>query len=141
MPHWLTKAGRELGEGLLHLFLPPCCYVCGVPLSPPKTQLCEPCRTALLTDPSPCCLRCAATTGPFAAAPDRCPNCLKVSFAFEAVVRLGPYQGRLQEVVLRMKHRSNEGLAELVGEWWAEAEKNRFESLAVDCIVPVPLHW
>jgi ComF family protein len=141
MSQGLTNAGRELGEGLLHLFLPACCYVCGAPLAPPRTQLCEPCRTALLTDSSACCPRCAATTGPFTAPAERCPGCLKVDFAFAAVLRLGPYESRLKEAVLRMKHRANEGLAELVGEWWATAAKPRFDAAAVDCVVPVPLHW
>jgi ComF family protein len=141
MSNWLLTAGREVGEGLLHLFLPACCHVCGIPLSPPHSQLCDACRTAVLIDPSPCCPRCAAMIGPFAAPADRCTLCRNDSFAFESVIRLGPYQGRLQEVVLRCKHRSNEGLAELVGEWWAASAKQRFDGLAMDCVVPVPLHW
>jgi predicted amidophosphoribosyltransferase len=102
MSQWLTSAGRELGEGLLHLFLPACCHVCGIPLAPPQAMLCEPCRAELLTDPTSCCPRCAASTGPFAAAAERCPQCRSASFAFDGVIRLGPYQGRLLEVVFGM---------------------------------------
>ncbi len=40
-----------------------------------------------------------------------------------------------------MKNRWNEGLAELMGEWWAAVAQPRFASLGVDCVVPVPLHW
>jgi ComF family protein len=137
----LLNAGQQLGEGLLHLFLPACCHVCGVPLSPPHAQLCDACRNAVLLDPSSSCPRCAATTGPFVAPGERCTLCRTVSFAFDGVVRLGPYQGRLQEVVLRLKNHFNEGLAELVGDWWAATHKDRFAGLGMDCVVPVPLHW
>jgi ComF family protein len=141
MSRSLTAIGRELRDGLLHLVLPACCHVCGAPLSPPQTQLCETCRKEVLSDPIPRCPHCAASVGPFGMPADCCPFCRNASFAFECAIRLGPYQGRLQEVVLRMKNRWNEGLAELVGEWWADAAKDRFVSLAVDCVVPVPLHW
>jgi ComF family protein len=40
-----------------------------------------------------------------------------------------------------MKHRSNEGLAELVGQWWAETAKPQFDALQIDWVIPVPLHW
>jgi ComF family protein len=141
MPHLLTNLGRQLSEGLLHLFLPASCHLCGIALRAPRTQLCESCHTQLTTDPSPSCPRCAATIGPFGAPDGHCSLCRNSRFAFETVLRLGPYQGRLQEVVLRCKHRANEGLAELVGEWWAETAQSRFAGLALDAIVPVPLHW
>jgi ComF family protein len=40
-----------------------------------------------------------------------------------------------------MKHNANEGLAELLGELWATRDRARFESLGVDVVVPIPLHW
>ena len=141
MSNWLIDTGREFRDGLLHLVVPACCHVCGDPLPAPKTDLCQTCGDAILQNRSPCCPHCAATVGPFAAPADSCNLCRTASFAFEKVIRLGPYEGRLQEVVLRMKHRWNEGLAEQVGEWWAEAAGEEFVSLAVDCVVPVPLHW
>jgi ComF family protein len=141
MSRSLTAIGRELRDGLLHLVLPACCHVCGALLSPPQTQLCETCRKEVLSDPLAYCPHCAASVGPFGLPGNQCSSCRNVSFAFESAIRLGPYQGRLQEVVLRMKHRWNEGLAELVGEWWGNVAKDRFVSLAVDCVVPVPLHW
>ncbi len=141
MASWLTNAGRELGAGLLHLLLPACCHVCSVSLPPPHARLCDRCRADILTDPSPSCPRCASTVGPFVVPTERCLLCRNVSFAFERVLRLGPYQGRLQEVVLRLKHRTNEGLAEMLGEWWVDSARERFIALGVDCVVPVPLHW
>jgi ComF family protein len=141
MPHVLNQVGRDLTQGLLHLFLPACCHVCSDALSPPNAQLCDGCRQALFHDGSTSCPRCAATLGPFAQPSERCSLCRTTSFAFEQVIRLGPYEGRLQEVVLRMKHRSNENLAELMGQWWAEAARHQLNALQVDCVIPVPLHW
>jgi ComF family protein len=57
------------------------------------------------------------------------------------VLRLGPYDGVLRDAILRLKQHTGEGLAELIGELWAERDRERLCSLAVDAVVPVPLHW
>jgi ComF family protein len=61
--------------------------------------------------------------------------------AFDAALRLGPYEGVLRDVVLRMKHHSGEGLAELMGELWADGNGDRVREYKADAVVPVPLHW
>ena len=75
-----------------------------------------------------------ATTGAVGA-------CRHASLGFDAALRLGRYEGARQQAVLRMKNANHEGLAELVGERWAERERARFMALGVDAVVPVPLHW
>jgi ComF family protein len=47
----------------------------------------------------------------------------------------------LRQVVLRLKNHRGEGLAELLGERWGEQQRDRFQALGVEVIVPVPLHW
>jgi ComF family protein len=141
---WLERvaaAGRELGRGLLHLLYPACCHVCGRPLPQSAAHFCDACRTALLADPLPACPRCAHTVGPFAVLDGRCAACRDERFAFDAALRLGPYDGALREAVLRLKHHSGEGLAELLGELWADHAGPRFQELNADIIIPVPLHW
>jgi ComF family protein len=49
--------------------------------------------------------------------------------------------GQLRELILRMKHVSGEGLAEVLGELWACHMEKRLRELKADVIVPVPLHW
>jgi ComF family protein len=115
--------------------------VCYTPLPPGAGPFCADCRKALSADPRPQCPRCAASVGPFAAVADGCPLCRGTSFAFHKVTRLGPYEGRLREVVLRMKRASGEALAEAVGELWAECAEARLRALGADVVVPVPLHW
>src|SRR5262245_50489796 len=93
--HRLRGAGKELAQGLLQLFYPGACLVCGQPLAAGAADFCAACRAALLTDPHSTCPRCAATVGPFTQTAD-CARCRGESFAFERVVRLGPYDGPLR---------------------------------------------
>ena len=138
---WLTSTGYHLLAGARDLVYPACCLLCEQPLPPSQPHFCASCRQAVFTDPHPCCPRCAGTIGPYALIDGRCHACRHESFAFEQAVRLGPYDGLLREVILRLKYRTAEGLAELLGECWAELATRRFEELRVDAIVPVPLHW
>jgi ComF family protein len=128
---------RAILQGLLHLVYPGACHVCDAPLPPDAGPLCDPCRHALASD-RPQCPRCAAIVGPFA---ESCLHCRGDSFPFDTAVSLGPYEGRLREVVLRMKHSSGEGLAEVVGDFWAASSEARLRALGADVVVPVPLHW
>lgn len=141
-PPWLMRcadAGRELGRGLLHLLYPALCHFCGRSVA--SGPFCDGCRAALFTDPLPFCPRCAATVGPFAVNDGRCTHCRDEALPFDAALRLGPYEGLLREAVLRMKHHSGEGLAELLGELWADQAGPAFRGVAADAVVPVPLHW
>jgi len=132
--------GRDLGRGLLHLLFPPCCHLCARPLSE-AAAFCEPCKTALPCAESPVCPRCAATVGPFAIIDGGCAVCRKETLAFDAVLRLGLYEGGLREAVLRIKHHSGETLAELLGEFWAGRDGAALRGPGTDVVVPVPLHW
>jgi ComF family protein len=137
---WLALLA-DLGRGLLGLLYPGHCLLCGRPLPPPQAHFCAACSAGLFTDPWPACPRCAATVGPFAVAAGTCVSCRPIPLAFDAAVRLGVYDGVLQRAVLRLKHPWAEGLAELLGERWAERDADRLRALAADAVVPVPLHW
>jgi ComF family protein len=137
----LATLARRLGQGLLHLVYPAMCHVCGASLAPPAPPFCAACRAALTHDPAETCPRCAATVGPHTASPDGCVLCRKETFAFETVLRLGPYEGLLKETVLRLKHSAGEVLAELLGELFADAVRQRLLAAGAGVVVPVPLHW
>jgi ComF family protein len=134
---------RELGRGLVRLLYPGLCSVCYAPLPPEQDRFCASCRTDLTTDPFSTCPRCAATIGPFAhvTLEDGCPRCWNLSFHSERVLRLGPYDGLLREVILRLKHLSGDGLAELLGELWAEHAEAALREARAEVVVPIPLHW
>jgi ComF family protein len=134
---------REFARGLLRLVYPGVCNVCGTALPPEQDHFCVSCRAALTTDMFCTCPRCAATIGPFALATpkDGCTHCANASFHFERVLRLGAYDGLLRDVIMRLKHLSGDGLAELLGELWAETSEAALRATQADVIVPMPLHW
>ncbi len=131
----------DLGRGLLQLVLPGLCHACGTSLPVGQGAFCAACRTALTTDPHTTCPRCAGTVGPYTHLENGCPACRTSSFHFESVLRLGPYEGLLRDAILYMKHSSGEGLAERLGELWAEHASARLEAVGAGVVLPVPLHW
>jgi len=136
-PAWVA----ELGRGLLQLVYPGLCHLCGRSLGPGDGSLCAPCGDDLLGDELPTCPHCAGTVGPFANTDGGCVHCRQETFAFDSALRLGPYDDRWREAVLRLKHHGGEALAGLLGELWGEHARARFEAVHADVIVPVPLHW
>ncbi len=136
----MTSWWHFLGRGLVELLAPGCCHLCGRHVPEIESAFCEACRSELLTNPGPVCPRCAALIGPFS---QGCSNCLKENFPFEQTLRLGPYkeEGKLRDLVLRMKNPSGEFLARLIVRLWLERDRARFEALNVDVVVPVPSHW
>jgi len=134
-------AGRELIRGTVQLLFPGICGVCGRSILADDNGFCSECRSALTTDPHPTCPRCAASVGPHISVLDGCTLCRDLHFRFEKVFRLGPYDGLLREMILRMKYSEGETLAEMIGGLWAEHAENRLREVAADVVIPVPLHW
>lgn len=138
----VAEVGRVLVRGLGELLYPPACMVCARAL-PGRSgvSFCDPCLHELADDPHASCPRCAATIGPHALVEGGCSRCRAHSLPFEHAFRLGSYGGLLREVVLRLKHHSGEGLAELMGELWAGHCRVALASVMPDLVIPVPLYW
>jgi ComF family protein len=132
---------RTLAQGLLHLIYPGLCAACGASLSNQQTSFCDRCREALTADRSSRCPRCAETIGPYTHLDDRCSRCRDAHFHFDRAVRLGPYDGLLRDLVLRMKKGAGEALAEVIGDLWADHSLAELRELRPDVVIPVPLHW
>lgn len=92
-------------------------------------------------DPTPSCRACASTVGPHLDAAGNCSRCRLEKYAFNRAFRLGPYDGLLRDLVLRLKAADGEGLAEAVAAVWAEEMAARLRDFAPDVVVPIPLHW
>ncbi|HEY1379211.1 MAG TPA: phosphoribosyltransferase family protein [Gemmataceae bacterium] len=137
---WRTLA-TDLARGLLHLAYPGVCAACTRPTGIAPGDFCPDCRAALVADPHPTCPRCASTLGPNLPPASDCTRCRGQSFAFERVIRLGPYEGIRRDTVLRMKHGQHEGLAEAAGELWAEHALGQLKAVGAGAVVPIPLHW
>jgi len=103
--------------------------------------LCESCTEALTTDRHSCCPRCSTTIGPHADASGGCLRCHAQKFHFASAQRLGVYDGELRDVILQMKQRAGETLAEVVGWVWASARRETLMKSQPQEVVPIPLHW
>jgi ComF family protein len=137
----IAQAGRTFGRGLLHLVYPRICWVCQQIQPIEENAVCAACAATLVSDTRPTCHRCASTVGPFVDTTQGCQLCRNEKFAFDRAFRLGPYEGPLREVVLRMKSSHGEGLAEVFGAFWAGQMARRLGPLMPDLVLPVPLHW
>jgi len=132
---------RELGRGLLQVLFPAVCSSCHRPLPSDQHGFCEACRIALTTDPYSVCPRCAGTVGAFVHLDAGCARCRDDAYQFERALRLGPYEGLLRELILRLKHAPGESLAETLGDCWAAHAEPRLRDIGGHYVVPVPLHW
>jgi ComF family protein len=132
---------RTVTNGLLHLLYPGVCRVCEMSLPQGQVSFCSSCRSQLILDSRPTCPRCGGTIGPFSNIAGGCTGCRGLRFFFDRVFRLGPYDGLLREVIPRLKSWAGEGLAEALGELWAEQCAESLRAVNADVIIPVPLHW
>ncbi len=132
---------RDLAEGLVALLYPGACAACDATLPPGPERFCAACRAALDGNDQPTCPRCASSVGPYANLEGGCTHCRGEVFHFERAVRLGPYEGLLRELILRLKQSTGEGLAEILGVWWARRAGDRLRQLRAEVVIPVPLHW
>ncbi len=132
----------QILSGLDRLIYPSDCLLCERRFDRNDSlSVCPDCRNQLAHEPFATCPRCAGTIGPFVDTTDGCPSCAKESLHFESVIRFGPYDGKLRDAILRAKQLSGEILAETIGRLWVARDRDRFDRLSIDAIVPIPLHW
>jgi ComF family protein len=137
---WLFVLREAIGA----LVFPWSCAVCGEEGS--GHPFCRSCWQELLEESvrttASACPRCALSAGPFADLRGGCAACRDRSLGFDAALALGPYNGDIQDLCLRLKHESNAWLAPWLSELFVEARRDAISDLPRDAwIVPVPLHW
>ncbi|AWM38524.1 DNA utilization protein GntX [Gemmata obscuriglobus] len=140
----MLRATSELIRHAIGLVYPDSCLVCDAEEPPDgalRHGLCSECRRAIVSDPFPACPWCAQTVGPHADISKGCGECRGAGFAFDSAVRLGPYEGKLRDAILRMKLLSGEGLADRLGRVLVEERGTAHALAEIDTVVPVPLHW
>jgi ComF family protein len=132
------------GDGLGALVFPWSCAVCGA--HDTHGPFCSTCHGELLeqaaSGAASACPRCALSAGPFADLERGCAECRGKPLGFDAAIALGPYQGALRELCLRLKSERNAWLAPWLSKLMVAARRDVLDSLASEaCLVPVPLHW
>lgn len=137
--YWAAGVGA-LGD----LVLPWECPVCGGDGAGDGAPFCPDCRAELLGAAGDACPRCATSVGPWASLRNGCAGCRGRALGFDAAFALGPYQGPIRDLCLRMKHDANAWIAPWMAGLLLEARPDlRGEALRVPgaLVVPIPLHW
>jgi len=147
---WTAEAARWFtrpAHGLANLLYPSTCLICGAAednaAAPPPTSrisLCSRCRDAVV-DSSPACPRCGGPSPQALGLALACPACHKSAPRFDALVRLGRYDGLLRAAVLKAKRADAEPLAGALARLLAAERRDELTRLQIDWIVPVPMHW
>ena len=70
-----------------------------------------------------------------------CPNCRNEKYHFASAQRLGVYDGRLRDAILKVKNPHQEMLAETLGLFWSEHARSKLLQSNPQVLIPVPLHW
>lgn len=133
--HWLIACGRAVED----LVFPWECAACGAPGE--RAPFCAPCRRALLAARGDVCARCALPVGPFAARKGGCARCRGDVLGFDGALALGPYDGAIRELCLRLKHERNAWLAPWLVDVLVESHETLHTPPADACVTAVPLHW
>ncbi len=142
MWHDLRNFSKSMGQGLLAWVFPRACWICQTPLPlEGGPEFCSACLEELTKEAPHVCPRCSGPVGPHVDATEGCVSCRNFVYHFERAIRLGAYEGKLREAVVRMKQSSGEAFAEALGVCWAQALAERLRPLNPQAIVPVPLHW
>ncbi len=133
-----------LTRALDALVFPWSCPVCGAEGS--GSPFCPACRQGILEQSARAamssCPRCALPVGPYADLRGGCAACRDRSLGFDSAIALGPYDGALRDLCLRLKHEQNAWLAPRLVDLFIEARHDAIRQLPSDVwIIPVPLHW
>ena len=133
--HWLTACGRAVED----LVFPWECTECGEPGA--RAPFCGACRHKLLTARGAVCDRCALPVGPFADRTGGCARCRGEALGFDQALALGPYEGPIRNLCLRLKHEPNAWLAPWIVDVLIESHNALRQQPADAWVTAVPLHW
>jgi ComF family protein len=131
---------REIAQWIY----PTVCLICDTPegeTTPFRHGLCIECHRLVTNDPLAACPWCAQSVGPHTDTTHGCAECSGIALGFERAFRLGLYDGKIRDAVLRMKVLAGEGLADFLGRIFAESRGEAIQAAEIDLVAPIPLHW
>lgn len=150
------KAARALPSAAVDLLFPLSCASCGTELDPDalgptRLPFCSDCYDSFDLLAEPMCRRCAAPLPRFSKPaetpasshdkPSGCYRCRDHKLWFDSTIAAGLYEGRLSELLLRMKSVSGDSLSLAIAKLLCEVRREELERLEADVVVPIPLHW
>ena len=120
---------------LSDLFWPPSCAICKALITHPDPPVCPACQEAFEPLEGPVCDRCGQPGG----FPGHCADCQGEDPAPSRIRSAGPFDGILQDAILRLKLDGKTGLAPYLASWIAGANLD-LDLAGQDFLVGVPLH-
>ncbi len=127
-------------RGLVSLFYPPLCVVCGGAIAP-EEHLCVNCREKAPRIKAPFCAKCSE---PFAGSITNtftCANCANRVVHFDAAVAVYRSRGMVRKLVHEFKYGRQRHLRHPLAAWILETLNDaRLHGRRFDAVVPVPLH-
>lgn len=135
--NWLHR----LGYRSLDLLFPPSCLSCEAEIDQTSLDdtLCSDCRDELLASTGPVCQRCGARVPEVSGAALTCPRCEADKVHFDATLSLGPYDGLLRDLILRMKNDRSEQVGRMFARLILEKRGDDLQQMSIDCVVPIPM--
>jgi len=132
---------REALSALASVVIAPECAACGRALERPDLgAVCPACWQAVRRFTPPVCPACGISVSPHATGPaGPCEACQSGARVVSAARAVGPYEGRLREIIHACKYERRPSLASPLATLLLEAGREVLDG--ADVVVPVPLHW
>jgi ComF family protein len=131
---------REI-SGLIDLFFPAACPLCGVLLPSERGEpFCPSCLVGIHPVPSPHCPRCLLPYPAEEGTDHLCQACLLEPPSFRAVRSVGLYEDSLRRAVHQFKYQGNFSLDRPLGLMLAADLEQADPDFSPELLVPVPLH-
>ncbi|MCX7848378.1 MAG: ComF family protein [bacterium] len=136
------QALRRVVRGVLDLFYPPLCLLCGADLDHHESLVCSACLARLpLIGPSSC-PRCSRPLHSPNGHAHLCGPCrLTARPVLDRVVACGEFRAGLRQLIHLFKYRRCQCLAPLLGNLLAQRCLTTQAYCDLDWLAPIPLHW
>ena len=126
----------------LDLVFPRGCGVCGMPLCERGIRLCAPCAAGLAASVGgEFCEVCGASVGPHLLSNGRCTSCQNARPPYDTLVRVGVYDHKLREMILRFKGGGRALLDVVLGDLLADAILASPRVGEVHLVTTIPARW
>ncbi len=133
---------HRLGRGVVDVFYPPRCVLCGASLDEGEDSVCAQCTHNLPLIYSPHCPRCCRPILTRGGPEHLCSECAtRVQPAVLRIVAAGMFRDDIRELIHLYKYSYHSYLAVFLAQRILHQARRLNAINDIDLIVPVPLHW